>query len=206
MENDNFIAAEMLTHPVLFTHPHAKKIALINNQDESMLQEILKHPNVTDVWNISEEKFSAAKNDPRVQLHIGNSADYFSKNKTESFDIIITLNPAYSVDLFRDYLSALNKDGILIQQCESFFDVSKLKLIQDDLRDAGFHNVQILTFPQPSYPSGWRAAVMAIKQGIFKRPSEKAIFNKPFNTRYYNFDVHKASFAIPEFIREQINS
>ena len=35
---------------------------------------------------------------------------------------------------------------------------------------------------------------------------EKDIFNKSFSTRFYNLDVHKAAFALPEFMRIELVS
>jgi len=53
-------------------------------------------------------------------------------------------------------------------------------------------------------PSGSRTAIMAIKTGTFKRIREKDIYNKPFATKFYNFDMHKAALALPEFVREEL--
>ena len=47
---------------------------------------------------------------------------------------------------------------------------------------------------------------MATKRAAFKRVREKEIFNRPFTTRYYNYDVHKAALVLPEFMRSELES
>ena len=76
--------------------------------------------------------------------------------------------------------------------------------MQQSILSAGFFDVLPLHFPEPGFTSGWRAAMMAMKQGTIKRPREKDIFNKAFTTRYYNLDVHRAAFALPEFMRKEL--
>ncbi len=205
-EHNDSIAHEMLTHPALFIHSQAKKVAIMDSKTHGILHEVLKHPHITEVWQIEKQATTNSKiNDPRVHLQMGDSAEWVAKVAAESFDVLITVNPANTPIFFKHCLQALNNNGLLIQQGESIFNLPMLKTIYQKVRAAGFNDVQILNFPQPDYPSGWRSALIAIKQGILRRASEKNIFNKPFTTHYYNFDAHGASFALPEFIREEIN-
>ena len=43
---DNFIYHEMMTHPVLFTHPAPERVAIIGGGDCGTLREVLRHPEV----------------------------------------------------------------------------------------------------------------------------------------------------------------
>src|SRR5688572_712551 len=81
-EHDGFFFNEMTTHPVLFTHHHPQKVAIIGNCF-GILQEVLKHSSITHVLCILDNAQLAevieqyfpdlyqAKLDQRVKLHIG---------------------------------------------------------------------------------------------------------------------------------------
>ncbi|MET1025131.1 MAG: polyamine aminopropyltransferase, partial [Pseudoxanthomonas sp.] len=43
---DNFFYHEMISHPVLFTHPSPKRVVIIGGGDCGTLREVLKHPGV----------------------------------------------------------------------------------------------------------------------------------------------------------------
>jgi spermidine synthase len=43
---DNFLYHEMMSHPVLFSHPAPKRVAIIGGGDCGTLREVLKHPEV----------------------------------------------------------------------------------------------------------------------------------------------------------------
>ena len=43
---DNFFYHEMMSHPVLYTHPNPKKVWIIGGGDCGTLREILKHPSI----------------------------------------------------------------------------------------------------------------------------------------------------------------
>ena len=68
--------------------------------------------------------------------------------------------------------------------------------------DAGFTHVNTLYFPQCAYPSGWWTVTMAGKTNSPVHFRETDARNKPFTTGYYNVDIHRASLAVPEFVRQ----
>ncbi len=190
----DLIFPEMMVHPVLFTHPNPKKIVLLGDNTDPILHEVLKHTNLIEIYHI--EPIREPK--PNNKLIFNTELNLLKAN---SIDIIINAsdhNPTITKQLF----DLLHKDGILIQQSVSPFAINPLKSFTHALHQTGFSDVQLLSFPQPNFPTGWRAILMALKHGMFKRLREKIIFNKPFKTAYYNFDVHKAATVLPEFIRD----
>ncbi|MDR3490562.1 MAG: polyamine aminopropyltransferase [Gammaproteobacteria bacterium] len=209
-EYDNFIHAEMMTHPALFTHAGAKKIAIFDGKNDSLLLEVLKHPSVTDVWQLNalgdEEVYSS---DPRFHFQPDKPIEWLAQLEPASLDIIISDNNPTAVlsnTFYENSLRALADNGILIRQCISQFNPLRLKATYQAVKKAGFSDLQILHFTLPGSPAGCGAAILALKNGSFKRLREKEIYNKSFATRYYNFDVHKASLALPEFIREDLHN
>jgi spermidine synthase len=203
---DGIIYREMMAHPVLFTHPHPQTIAVIGDETTGILQEALKHPNITDIWQVMDHKTKQKNNDQRVHFFNGNMSEWLSKANNDSFDIIIVTLPDTVPSHFKKLFKLLKTDGMLIQQSDSPFHLHKLKTLQETILTNGFSDIHFLSFSQPRFPSGWRTAVIAKKQGNFCRIREKDIFNKLFSTRYYNFDIHKASLVLPEFMREELES
>jgi spermidine synthase len=225
-EHDGFFYQEMITHPVLFTHPKPQTVAIIGN-GFGILQEVLKHHSVTQIRCLSEnpeldemvsQYFSHLlsgshaharedKQSRRVKHHAGESLAWLKQCDPGQFDIIIQAQASddFLEEHYRCYFRVLKPDGILVQPCHaSLLQLKNLIPIFQNIKHAGFTELQTLNFPQPSYPSGWRTVIMATKSLTFKRVREKDVFNRTFRTRYYNFDTHNAALAVPEFMREEL--
>lgn len=198
-EHNSIIFYEMMTHPALFSHPHPQKIVLISNELH-LQQEILKHPSVTELWQLTNLRLSEQPTDPRVTYY----AEDITSLPKNAFDVLIIATP-FVANTIHHGAPLLHSNGVLIQQGDSPFELDLPKKIHASLHASGFRDIQLLHFPQPSFASGWRFAMMTTKQSHFKRIREKDIFNKPFITHYYNFDTHKGSLAVPEFMRETVN-
>ena len=188
-DRDNFLYHEMMTHPVLFTHPKPDKVLIIGGGDCGTLKEVLKHDEVKSVQQVdidervtrlSEQYFPQlceSNNDPRAELHFDDGIQWVRNAIPGHYDIIIVdstdpIGPAeglFNEAFYRDCHKALGDDGILVQQSES--PISHIKLI-NDMRNAmasvGFESMHTLDFPQPLYPSGWWSATIAFKDRAFK--------------------------------------
>jgi spermidine synthase len=199
LKNNNIIFFEMMTHPVLFTHPQPKIVGILGDDDNGILCEVLKHSSLTEIHQIKENHPTQLVDDPRIILH--EHHHWMKECKSHPLDILITLTEP-APDLLQQYFHLLKDDGLLIQISTSPFEPEPLKSLITQLKITGFHDLHILHFPEP--PSGWRTATIALKNGVFKRLREKAIYNKSFKTHYYNFDIHRASMVLPEFMRETI--
>lgn len=216
-EQDSFFYHEMMTHPALFTHPRPQSVAIVGHH-YGILQEVLKHPHVTQVHCIPEAieveeavsryfpALEKAKRDPRVHYHAMDPASWIQACQTETFDVVIQNQSVdgYQPEHYPYLFSLLRPEGILMQPCPfSLFELTPSKPLFQTLEHAGFPYWQLLHFPQPSYPTGWRVTIMAMKYETIKRVREKDVFNRNFTTRYYNFDTHKAALAMPEFMRAE---
>lgn len=214
-EQDSFFYHEMMTHPALFSHPQAQKIVVIGHS-VGIIEEILKHTAVTEIVCVQDKPiandliqqffsgYQAAQQDLRVNMHLLSPAQWLSLVK-EKYDVIIDMRSVSANSPQENFYSALNEQGILVKSCPSFlfhFETLKNELAAIEL--AGFSDWQLLTFPQPSYPYGLRSALLALKNSGVNRLSEKKIFNRTFNTRYYNLDTHKAAMVMPEYMREWV--
>lgn len=220
---DNFLYHEMMSHPVMFTHPDPKRVLIIGGGDCGTLNEVLKHPGVEKVWQVDIDEavtrlsiihfpeLCDRNSDPRAQLLFEDGIKWIKEAEAASIDIIIVdstdpVGPAeglFTESFFRDCYRALHADGILIQQSESpLLHVPLLQRMHKDMRKVGFSDTQSLYYPQPVYPSGWWSATLASKNNPLNGFREADARNKPFKTRYYNVDTHKGVMAQPEFCKE----
>ncbi len=220
---DNFLYHEMMSHPVIFSHPNPKRVLIIGGGDCGTLSEVLKHRTVEQVWQIdideavtrlSEIHFPELcqhNGDSRAQLRFEDGIKWIQEAEPASIDIIIVdstdpVGPAeglFTEAFFRDCYRALHADGILVQQSESpLLHLPLLQRMHHDMRKAGFADTQSLYYPQPVYPSGWWSATMASKSNPLNGFREEDARQKAFKTRYYNIDTHKAARAQPEFCKE----
>jgi spermidine synthase len=200
-EQSDTIFHEMMSHPALFTHSQPKKVIILGDEQNSILQEVCKHGHLAEILFINKKPALFNANS-RIQFYANDSTDWIKKITPHSIDIIINADQP-NPELLNHFFSLMHIDGILIQQSSSPFEMPSVKSLADQLRLAGFKEQHILHFPQPSFFSGWRSIIMATKQAGFKRIREHAIYNKPFKTYYYNLDTHKAALVLPEFMRKE---
>ena len=219
---DNFFYHEMMSHPVLFTHPNPKKVWIIGGGDCGTLREVLKHPaveqavqidideRVTRLAEIYFPELCESNHDPRAELKFIDGIKWVKDAASNSVDIIIVdstdpVGPAeglFSADFYRDCFNCLTEHGIVVQQSESaLFHMKILAEMRGEMQAAGFNQLQTAFFPQCLYPSGWWSATMAGKGDLSKFREHDAA-NKAFATVYYNSDIHRASLAQPEFFKK----
>lgn len=214
---DNFIYHEMMTHPAICSHPEPRRILIIGGGDCGCLKECLKHPDVAHVHQVDlDERVTRAaekwfpelcssNDDPRATLSFTDGVAFAEQAAAGSYDIIIidSVDPVgqaarlYSESFYRACHTALATDGVMIAQSESpLFHSDLIMAMQQRMLDAGYASVEVLNFPQCSYPSGWWSASLARKS-----PDEKIIRPAVLETSYYNKDIHLAALAVPQFMR-----
>ncbi len=213
---DEFIYHEMLAHVPLFSHPSPERILVVGGGDGGTMREVFKHKRVKqgilaeidkDVVEVAKRFFpelSVSFKDPRCILKFNDGFDFLKEN-SERFDIILVdstdpIGPAkalFSYDFYRAALDSLSEDGMFVTQCETpFYYADFIRKTFKVLKDL-FPLVKIYTAPVPSYPSGLWCFIAASKK---YDPSEP-ISHESIKTSYYNKEIHKSSFTLPNFIK-----
>lgn len=220
---DNFIYHEMMVHPVMFTHPNPRHVAIIGGGDCGTLQQVLKHSCVQRVTQIeidervtrvSEQYFPelcTANHDTRAEFVFLDALQWIQQQETDSLDIIIIdstdpIGPAeglFKQPFYESCARVLRSDGCLVQQSESplLHWQSISTAMQDEMKKASFKHIAPLFFPQPVYPSGWWSATLASRSHL-DLIRDKQARELSFETRYYNYSIHLAAFAKPNFLIE----
>ncbi|WP_348760216.1 polyamine aminopropyltransferase [uncultured Salinisphaera sp.] len=218
-DRDNFLYHEMMTHPALTAHGNAARVVIIGGGDCGTLREVLKHDHVEHVTQIdidervtrvAEQYFprlTEANDDPRARLAFIDGIAWMREAAADSVDLIIIdstdpIGPAeglFNEAFYRECHRVLAHDGLMVQQSES--PLVHQQLIADmsaAMQRAGFAATDLLSFPQPCYPTGWWSATLA-------RASARELVaparDPAFETFYYTADIHRAAFARPAFMR-----
>lgn len=218
---DNFLYHEMIAHPALNSHPAPKRVVIIGGGDCGSLNEVLKHPEVERavqveiderVTRLAERYFPelcARNTDPRAELIFGDGIAWMRDVAPDSLDVVVIdstdpVGPAeglFGRRFYGDCLRALADGGLLVQQSESpLLHLELIGEIHRFMRDAGFARTHLVQFPQPIYPSGWWSATIAQKTAGPLATRLDAESLQALDTRYYNAAIHRAAFAVPNFV------
>ncbi|XP_071517395.1 spermidine synthase isoform X2 [Panulirus ornatus] len=164
---------------------------------------------------------------PKLTLHSGDGAEFLEKTE-EKFDVIITdaSDPVVSSDgnndevkdgpavslfsetYYADMKDKLTSGGILCCQGESMWlHTDLISRLLKNCRNI-FPVVEYAYTCTPTYPSGQIGFILCSKDPAtnFRDPvtvwdSEKAM---ALSLKYYNADIHRASFVLPTFMEKAI--
>jgi spermidine synthase len=223
-ERDEFVYHEMIVHVPFFCHNLPETVLIIGGGDGGTVREILKHKTVKhiDMVEIDEEVVKSAKeffptlscelDNPKVKLHFKDGVE-FVKNINNFYDVVIidSTDPInvgeglFTTEFYKNCYSALKEDGILTNQSESpFHNADWVKNIYEKLNKV-FPIVKMYTASVPTYPSGlWSFAFCSKSINPVDNFKETRYDEYNLKLKYYNKDIHKASFAIPNFAKELI--
>ncbi|MGB6370726.1 MAG: polyamine aminopropyltransferase [Atribacterota bacterium] len=220
-EADEFCYHEMIAHVPLCVHTKAQKVLVIGGGDGGTVREILKHDNVNEVdvceidekvIEISKRHFSYLANsfdDPKVKIYCEDGNKFIKAHKDE-YDIIIVdssdpIGPAevlFRREFYEAMFRALKNDGIVVTQAESFFYHKKIiKSLFSFIKDIYPISEYYYTLV-PTYPSGIIGFTFCSRKYHPIRDFNETETLKLNDLKYYNKEVHKASFALPNFIQE----
>ncbi|PRP89404.1 spermidine synthase [Planoprotostelium fungivorum] len=221
-DRDEFAYQEMFAHLALCSHPDPKKVLVIGGGDGGILREIAKHQCVEEITicEIDQMVIDTAKkflpemakgfDDPRVTLFMGDGCAYLEQKKNE-YDVIIVDSsdpvdggPAetlYAAPFYRHLKEALRPGGLVCTQAECQW--IHLNIIAELIRFSRnlFSHVEYAYTTIPSYPCGQIGFLLASTGDSCKTP--KRTIDESLN-KYYNEEIHNASFVLPSFVRRAI--
>ena len=224
-EMDEFAYQEMLTHIPMCAHPNPEKVLVIGGGDGGILREIAKHDCVKEidiceidevVINVSKEylpSMACGFDDPRVNLFLGDGS-IFIKDKQQNYDVIIVdssdpIGPGealFQSPFYEGMKTALKPDGIIATQGESFFlhqeTVKNLLTVCKNL----FNNAKYAYMLVPTYPGG-NIGICAASDTLDPQTPLRKLPEKIQNSlQYYNEEIHKTSFILPQLGKKLLES
>jgi len=221
-ERDEFSYQEMIVNLPLFSHPNPKKVLIIGGGDGGALREVLKHPCVEEVTICEIDKVvievskkflpSMAKSfsHPKVKKIVGDGIK-FMKEYENYYDVIITdssdpQGPAKEIfekPYYEKMKRALSRDGIICCQGECLWLHLNIICEMKSFCEQLFPVVNYAYCTIPTYPSGQIGFLLCGKnpeqdfKTAVRRVSEEEL--DEMNLNYYNYEVHQASFVLPQF-------
>lgn len=226
-ERDDPYYHEMLVHVPMLAHGAAKKVLIIGGGDGGCLREVLRHQTVEKavmvdldgaVVELSKKYLptisKGAFDDPRAQVLIQNGIDYVN-NTQEKFDIIFSdcTDPniegpgaiLFSSEFYKNCKKILNSDGILVTQNGVPFDEETItKQVYKNLAE-NFSDTRLYVTVVPVFAGGFMSFGWATDNPQYCKVSTKTLTARMRalggTMTYYNPQIHKASFTLPQCIK-----
>jgi len=225
-EKDEFIYHDMITHVAMATNPEIKRVLVIGGGDGGTVRELTRYSSLEtiDMVEIDEmvvracEKYlpitASQLNDERVSLYFQDGLE-FIRGKEDAYDLILVdstdpIGPGeglFSEAFYKDCFKALSEKGILVNQHESPYYpnyAKEMKRSHNKIKNI-FPISKVYQFHMPTYPSGhwlFGFASKALDPVEDFKPEKWKAFG--LETKYYNTDLHKGSFALPTYVNEML--
>ncbi len=213
---------EMLTHIPMAAHPNPRRVLIVGGGDGIVLREVLKYPSVERVMLIEvdptvvdiSKKYlrldSGGFDDPRLEIVFCDAAEKVA-NLDEKFDVIIgdysdpyqdlPAGPLIEKSFYRNIYQLLDNNGFLSVQAGSpIFQRDILLRVYRNARSV-FPIVRIYWAPVTYYPGAVWTFMIASKGADPTNPHCSV-----GGTTFYNAEIHRAAFILPEFIRRILGS
>ncbi len=226
-EKDEFIYHEMIVHVPMSVNPNIKKVLVIGAGDGGTVRELTCYNTIEqiDMVEIDEKVVEVCKEhipqtaskltDERVNLYFEDGLK-FVRTKHDEYDLIIVdstdpFGPGedlFTKEFYGNCFKALKEDGILVNQHESPYytnDAIAMQRAHEKIKSV-FEVARVYQVHIPTYPSGhWMFGFASKKYDPIKDLKEEAWNSLNIKTKYYNTDLHKGSFAIPNYVKELLN-
>ncbi len=227
-ERDEFFYHENLVHPAATAHAGPRRALVIGGGDGGSSEELLKHQTLElvhlveldpEVIAVARRHFAGvhrgAFDDPRLKVSVGDGLAYLRSTATR-YDLVVMdltdpVGPSvelYSPATFALARSALAEGGALVLHLGSPF--AHPQRVRETL--ASLRQVFAVVAPYfvhiPLYGSIWGFACAS--DALDARSLEPAEADRRLTARgvrdlgYYNGDVHRAMFALPNYVRELV--
>ena len=229
-ERDEFFYHENLVHPAALAQDAPKSALVVGGGDGGSIEELFKHPTIervvmaeldAEVVRVARSHFDTvhrgALDDPRLEIRIGDGFAFLNETD-EKFDLVLMdltdpVGPAealYTTAFFRAAKRVLPPAGTLSLHLGSpFFHPQRFATGMRRLGEV-FSIVRPYFVHIPLYGANWGMACAS------QRTDPLALSAKEVDNRlmergiarleYFNGDMHRAGFALPNFVRELLAS
>ena len=227
-EKDEFFYHENLVHVAAITHPAPKTALIIGGGDGGSAEELLKYQTITSVTlveidlavlDIARKYFAEVHHgallDPRLTVKVEDGLA-FVRGATDTYDLIVldltdpggASEPLYGAEFYRTCAARLNPTGAMTLHIASpVAHPERVRAAMANLR-AVFSVVIPYLVSIPLYGGLWMMACASpTLNPAYLTPLEA---NRRIATRgirdlqYYNGEVHRASMALPNFVRDLV--
>lgn len=229
-EKDEFIYHDMIVHPAMATNPDIKDVLIIGGGDGGTARELSRYPSIEKIHmvEIDEAVVNACKKymptmatvltkEPRLALTIGDGIDFVKKTETSCYDLIIvdSTDPTgpggslFTMGFYENCYRILREKGILVNQHEGgFYEEDAVEMVKahEKIKKI-FPIAKVYGFNAPSYSSGYWYFGFASKVLDPIDDFQEQKWNEfKLETKYYNSEIHKGAFALPNYVKNRLKS
>jgi spermidine synthase len=223
-EADEFIYHEMLAHVPILAHGAVRKVLIVGVGDGGIVREVTRHKTIEEIVAVEIDQAvidmcleylpnhsAGSLDDPRLKLIIADGLDYL-RDTAEKFDVILSdstdpIGPAaslFSSDFYRLSSQRLTERGILAtQNGVPFLQPDELRQTAKNLAqsfpDRHFFHAAVPTYIGGSMSFGWGAMDPKARH-VPVEILRQRFAASGLKTRYYNPEIHQASFALPQYM------
>lgn len=232
-ERDEFAYQEMITHIPLYLHKNPKRVLVIGGGDGGVVRELLKHDCLTNITQVEIDEtviklakkyfpgMSKGLDNPRVEIKLCDGFKYLQDlaqlSNQDKYDVIITDSsdpegPAeafFQESYFRLLKNALKDDDSLIITQTSENVWLNINYLKDLLKAAKivFPNTNYCYTMVPTYTSGQLGLMVCSpnEKLDLRNPTRVPTESEQEDLKYYNRDIHEASFVLPNWADKILN-
>ncbi len=226
-EKDEFIYHDMIVHVPMASNLEIKKVLVIGAGDGGTIRELTRYQTIEQIDMVEIDSMvveackkhlpqtSCSLEDPRVHIYYEDGLK-FVRRKTNEYDLILVdstdpFGPGeglFTKEFYGNCYNALKDNGILVNQHEStYYDayIEAMKRAHQRIKET-FPIAKVYQAHIPTYPSGHWLFGYASKQIDPIHHLEEEKWNSlGIKTKYYNTKLHKGAFALPNYVKEQLN-
>ncbi|MGG7078639.1 polyamine aminopropyltransferase [Clostridium sardiniense] len=227
-EKDEFIYHDMIVHVPMATNPNIKNVLVIGAGDGGTVRELTRYKSIEKIDMVEIDKMvvdvckeylpqTASKlDDERVTLYFEDGLK-FVRTVEDKYDLIIVdstdpFGPGeglFTKEFYGNCFKALKEDGILVNQHESpYYEAyaKSMKRAHKRIKES-FPICRVYQAHIPTYPSGhWLFGFASKKYDPINSERVEEWNNLGLKTKYYNTELHKASFALPNYVKEMLEN
>ncbi|HEX8010259.1 MAG TPA: polyamine aminopropyltransferase [Casimicrobiaceae bacterium] len=229
-EKDEFFYHENLVHTAAISHPAPETALIIGGGDGGSAEELLKYPTMKSVTlveidlaviDIARKYFGTIHRgvfgDPRLTIKVEDGLAFVG-SASQTYDLVVLdltdpggpSEPLYTAEFYRGCAARLNPTGAMTLHIASpVAHPDRIRAGLANLR-AAFAVVAPYLVTVPLYGGLWMMACASATLNpayltpldVNRRIAQRGIRD----LRYYNGDMHRASFALPNFVRELVSA
>ena len=220
-EKDEFIYHEMIVHPAMMSHPNPRNVLVIGGGDGGTIREAVKYDSVqqADLVEIDEKviwasrkylpEISCALSDKKVRILVEDGLN-FVRSKKDYYDVIFVdssdpVGPAiglFDKEFYTNVFEALKEDGILVAQTESPLFNKQLLIDVNLVISEIFPLTRTYLTAIATYTGGFWSFTIGSKKYDPTLITPDIDLMDTMNLKYYNEEIHKSCFALPNFIKD----
>ena len=227
-EKDEFIYHEMITHVPMAVNPEIKDVLVIGAGDGGTVRELTRYESIENIDMVEIDRLvvdlcreyipqtSSKLDDDRVNIYYEDGLK-FVREKENKYDLIIVdstdpFGPGedlFTKEFYGNCYKALKENGILVNQHESPYypnDAVAMQRAHSKIKSI-FPVALVYQAHIPTYPSGhWLFGFASKGLDPIADLKEEEWNSLGLKTKYYNTDLHKGCFAIPNYVKELLKN